>query len=105
MSLTAFNPNPSKPSVDLSATPGGNQRSSRMIEASARQGVAVDRISFVDALRWLEQAEPGDDLPKLVVNPDRPNRYGPRVRKRRPKSYPLMTKPRSELRKALLEQA
>ena len=76
-----------------------------MIEASARQGVAVDRISFVDALRWLEQAEPGDDLPKLVVNPDRPNRYGPRVRKRRPKSYPLMTKPRSELRKALLEQA
>ena len=75
------------------------------IEASARQGVAVDRVSFVDALRWLEQAEPGDDLPKLVVNPDRPNRYEPRVRKRRPKSYPLMTKPRSELRKALLEQA
>ena len=76
-----------------------------MIEASARQGVAVDRISFVDAFRWLEQAEPGDDLPKWVVNPDRPNRYEPRVRKRRPKSDPLMTKPRSELRKALLEQA
>ena len=75
------------------------------IEASARQGVAVDRVSFVDALRWLEQAEPGDDLPKLVVNPDRPNRYEPRVRKRRPKSYPLVTKPRSELRQALLEQA
>ena len=73
-----------------------------MIEAARRQGVDVERISFVDALRWLEQAEPGDDLPKLVVNPDRPNRYEPRVRKRRPKSYPLMTKPRSELRKAFL---
>lgn len=76
-----------------------------MIEASDRQGVAVERISFVDALRWLEQAEPGDDLPKLIVNPDRPDRYEPRVRKRRPKSYPLMTKPRSVLRKAMLEQA
>jgi Transposase DDE domain len=74
-----------------------------MIEASHRQGVDVERISFVDALRWLEQAEPGDDLPKLVVNPDRPNRFEPRVRKRRPKQYPLMRKPRSELRKALLE--
>jgi Transposase DDE domain len=73
-----------------------------MIEASHRQGVDVERISFVDALRWLEQAEPGDDLPKLVVNPDRPDRFEPRVRKRRPKQYPLMRKPRSELRKALL---
>jgi hypothetical protein len=75
-----------------------------MIEAARRQGVEVERISFVDALRWLEQAEPGDELPKLVINPDRPNRFEPRVRKRRPKSYPLMTKPRSELRKALLAQ-
>jgi len=31
----------------------------------------------------------------------RPNRYEPRVRKRRPKSYPLMTKPRHQLRKEL----
>lgn len=75
-----------------------------MIEASHRQDVEVERISFVDALRWLEQADPGDDLPRLVVNPDRPNRYEPRVRKRRPKQYPLMNKPRSELRKALLAQ-
>jgi hypothetical protein len=34
--------------------------------------------------------------------PDRAGRYEPRVRKRRPKSYPLMTKPRPELRKELL---
>ena len=75
-----------------------------MLEASRRQGVAVDRISFVDALRWLSEARPGVALPKLVVNPDRADRVEPRVRKRRPKQYPLMTKPRSELRKALLEK-
>ena len=33
--------------------------------------------------------------------PYRPNRYEPRVRKRRPKSYPFMTKPRHQLRKEL----
>ena len=75
-----------------------------MLEASRRQGVPVDRISFVDALRWLSEARPGVALPKLVVNPDRADRAEPRVRKRRPKQYPLMTKPRSELRKALLEK-
>jgi hypothetical protein len=75
-----------------------------MMEASRRQGVDVERISFIDALRWLAEARPGEDLPKLVVNPDRPGRYEPRVRKRRPKAYPLMTKPRSVLRKGLLAQ-
>jgi len=35
------------------------------------------------------------------VVPDRPGRSEPRVRKRRPKIYPLMTKPRHELRKQL----
>lgn len=75
-----------------------------MIEAARCQGVEVERISFVDALRWLTQAKPGDELPKLVVNPKRPGRFEPRVRKRRPKQYPLMTKPRSVLRKGLLEQ-
>lgn len=75
-----------------------------MLEASRCQGVAVDRISFIDALRWLAEARPGAALPKLVVNRDRAGRMEPRVRKRRPKSYPLMTRPRSELRKELLEQ-
>ncbi len=73
-----------------------------MLEASRRQGVPVDRVSFVDALRWLMEARPGAALPKLVVNPDRSDRVEPRVRKRRPKQYPLMTKPRSELHKSLL---
>jgi hypothetical protein len=73
-----------------------------MVEAARRQGVDVERVSFVDALRWLAQAGPGEGLPELVVNPERPGRYEPRARKRRPKQYPLMTQPRSVLRKGLL---
>jgi hypothetical protein len=72
-----------------------------MLEAARRQEVPVERISFVDALRWLRTAKPGTPLPKLVVNPHRPNRLEPRVIKRRPKQYDLMTKPRSKLRKEL----
>lgn len=72
-----------------------------MLEASHRQGVPPERISFVDALRWLTTAAVGDPFPSLVVNPHRPNRTEPRVRKRRSKPYPLMTRPRRELRQAL----
>jgi hypothetical protein len=76
-----------------------------MIEAARRQHVEPNRISFIDALRWLRRAQPGDELPQLIVNPVRSGRFEPRVRKRRPKSYPLMTKPRNELKKILLSQA
>jgi hypothetical protein len=72
-----------------------------MCEASERQGVEVDRISFIDALRWLRDGEEGSEMPELVVNPARPGRAEPRVRKRRPKEYPLMKRPRAELRKLL----
>ena len=72
-----------------------------MMLAAARQHVDVRRISFIDALRWLQTAEPGDELPQLVVNPDRPNRLEPRVRKRRPKEYPVMQTPRQQLKKEL----
>jgi hypothetical protein len=75
-----------------------------MLTAAAQQGVAVARISFIDALRWLQTAEPGAPLGKLVVNPARPNRQEPRVRKRRPKQYPLMNKPRRQLKKELARQ-
>jgi len=73
-----------------------------MLEAARRQNVEPDRISFVDAQRWLLSARPGDELVPLIVNPDRPGRVQPRVRKRRPKKYPLMQEPRSVLRKRLL---
>jgi hypothetical protein len=75
-----------------------------MLEASRRQEVPPERISFIDALRWLATASVGDPLPCLVVNPHRPNRIEPRVRKRRPKQYPLMTRPRGELRQVLAGQ-
>jgi hypothetical protein len=75
-----------------------------MLEASRRQGIPLDRISFVDALRWLRDASPGTTLTPLVVNPSRPNRLEPRVLKRRMKEYNLMKKRRSVLRKALLRK-
>lgn len=74
-----------------------------MLEAASRQNVDLNRISFIDALRWLQTARPGDELPALVVNPYRPNRLEPRVRKRRPKPYPLMSKPRRQLKKELAD--
>jgi hypothetical protein len=75
-----------------------------MCQAAAGQGVEVERISFIDALRWLSDGGEETELPELVVNPARPDRYEPRVRKRRPKPYPLMKKPRAELRKMLREK-
>ena len=75
-----------------------------MLEAAARQGVAVARISFADALRWVRHARPGDAMPALAVNPHRPDRAEPRCKKRRPKQYDLMNKPRDELRKILKNQ-
>jgi hypothetical protein len=70
-----------------------------MAVAAARQGVLPERISFIDAWRWLQQAEPRSRLPKLVVHGRRCGRFDPRVRKRRPKEFPVMQKPRAELRK------
>ena len=76
-----------------------------MCEAAARQGVGVvDRVSFIDALRWLRDAEDDEEVPELVVNPLRPGRSEPRCKKRRPKQYDLMRVPRAELRKRLRER-
>jgi hypothetical protein len=72
-----------------------------MAQAAQRQQVAIDRISFIDAARWLAAAHDEESLPGLVMNPHRPYRYEPQVRKRRLKQYPLMQKPRNELRKSL----
>lgn len=75
-----------------------------MLEASRRQGRPVGRISFIDALRWLSSSPAGQPLPDLFVNPLRPDRVEPRCQKRRAKKYPYMIRPRSELRKLLLEK-
>lgn len=71
-----------------------------MLEAAKRQRLQADRISFIDALRWLCNARPGQRLRKLTVHPIR-HRVEPRVCKRRPKSYPLLNLPRQTLRKRL----
>ena len=75
-----------------------------MMEASVRQVVALDRISFADALYWMRHVKPGEQLPDLIVNPHRPDRVEPRAVKRRPKQYHRLNKPRSEMRQTLLNQ-
>src|SRR5262249_1115343 len=65
-----------------------------MLQSARRQNVPVPRISFIDAQRRLRHAIPGAPLRTLIVVPERPGRYELRVRKRRPKEYSLMQKPR-----------
>jgi hypothetical protein len=72
-----------------------------MLEAARRQEVPVARVSFADALKWTRHARPGQTLRTLVVNLPRPHRLEPRCKKRRPKQYDLMNKPRDVLRKRL----
>jgi hypothetical protein len=67
------------------------------------QHVSILRLSHIDAFRWLGSATEGEALPRIVVNPDRPDRVEPRVVKRRPKEYDRMTRPRAELQRLLLE--
>lgn len=75
-----------------------------MLKASMAQNVAVDRISFADALDWIRCTQPGQALWKLIVNPLRRSRIEPRAVKRRPKEYDRLTQPRQEMRNALKNQ-
>ena len=75
-----------------------------MVEAARQQDVEPERISFVDAWRWLREAHPGEELPPLRVNPRRPGRVEPRVKKRRAKPYDLMNKPRAVFGERLLHE-
>jgi hypothetical protein len=75
-----------------------------MLEAARQQDVEPERISFVDAWRWLREARRGEELPRLRVVPRRPGRVEPRAKKRRPKPYDLMNRPRAVLRDRLLHQ-
>ena len=74
-----------------------------MWPSAALQHVGVERISFLDALRWLSTPSTGMPLVALIVNPIRPHRAEPRVKKRRPKSFPFMIKPRQELHQQLIQ--
>lgn len=88
-----------------------------MVEVSLRRGLALDRLSFkgtVDTLRnWAplfltvsahKRKSHRAALLDLLADdrlPLRPNRFEPRVRKRRPKQYPLMTRSRRRLRRQI----
>ena len=70
-----------------------------MTAAAGRQDVDANRVSFIDALRWLcacgrAAATPGPV--ELIVNPLRTGRWHARVLKRRIKPYDLMNRPRRE---------
>jgi hypothetical protein len=73
-----------------------------MRQSATLQHTAAERISCLDALRWLGAPRTGMPLVGLIVNPIRPHRVEPRVKKRRPKPFPLMIKPRHELRQQLI---
>jgi hypothetical protein len=76
-----------------------------MLRAAERQGTTPDRVSFVDALRWLTSAAAsaaGADVPPpLVINPRRAGRDEPRVIKNLRDNYRKMTKPRAQMRRRL----
>lgn len=73
----------------------------RMLAEAARRGVAVERISFIDALDVLCHGGDRDGPATLLVNPHRPGRHEPRAIKRPRDRYPYMTRPRDALRQAL----
>jgi Transposase DDE domain len=75
-----------------------------MWQSATLQHTAVERISFLDALRWLTAPRTGRPLWSLIVNPARPHRVEPRVKKRRPKPFPFMITPRQALRQQLVQQ-
>ena len=56
--------------------------------SATRQRLSGERLSFRDALRWLGAPHTGMPLRVLIVNPIRPQRVEPRVKKWRPTSFP-----------------
>lgn len=76
-----------------------------MIHAGEAQGVPPDRISFVDALRWLELGCPGRALPLFIVNPKRRRSPAPRCTRRRPRPIRYLNGPRTPQRKLPDDQA
>jgi hypothetical protein len=85
-------------------------------QAAARHGKHPRQISFTRAMRTLEALHPHlahlpshqlatiyEHISKVIASHEianRPDRLEPRQRKRRPKPYPLMTKPRNKARKS-----
>ena len=75
-----------------------------MLKAARHQGTQVRSISFVVALRWLAESCRVVRPLRIARNRPRPNRYEPRVLKRRGKKYRLMRKPRAQLQQELIQK-
>ena len=76
-----------------------------MCQSARPQHIGVKRISFLDALQWVSAPSTGMPLGALLVNPVRPHRVEPRVKKRRSKPFPLKITPRPALCKQLIQHA
>src|SRR5262249_41110879 len=91
-----------------------------MAQAAARHGVAPRTISFTGAMQTLEAFQPllalgaaGNAAGRMRLchalldatathrGGDRPNRYEPRVKKRRRNHYGWLTKPRAEMKRKM----
>jgi hypothetical protein len=71
-----------------------------MAEAARRQGVDAQRLSFIDATRWLLWSSPGASSPTdLAVNPTRVRASPPRRVKAARRRFPQLNRPRGELSK------
>jgi hypothetical protein len=71
-----------------------------MLRAARQQHTTSDRVSFIDALRWLLSAATArQDVPTLVTNPRREGRDEPRVIKNLRDDYRKMTLPRTQMRR------
>ena len=81
--------------ADLQSDSSGDGVGGKATEGGSEPDQLRQRLAL-DALR-----REGDTLARLAVVPSRPNRREPRVIKRRPKPYDLMTRPRKKMRDAL----
>ena len=70
-------------------------------QAAAVRDVTPERISFLDAVRWMLAGMKAGAL--LLINPLRPGRIEPRARKRRMINYPYMTRPREVMKRELFQ--
>jgi hypothetical protein len=67
-----------------------------MLHSAQRQKVEADRLSFIDAMRYLAVRLMGlSGVAKLLRIPRRPGRRQPRVIRRRLKEYDLLIEPRN----------
>ena len=76
-----------------------------MLQAAKQQNTPINRVSFIDALRWLCHSATAAPLIILIINPHRPGRSQPRAIKRRPKQYDRLNKPRNILLRTLKKAA